>query len=314
MVLVILGGMTVGFILLTQSLFGVRRVATNGMYQGMSPSTGSVAMGPGGGIAQSLDAVAEYMMPEKGRSEPATAIMPPYPQPIDDALTVDERVYLKTAAYGVVADNVASYMQAVTNYVLSVDGRVLQSSMNTTDKWATGYLYVKVPVEKFDEANQTVVTNADEVVSQAVNAQDQTGTVVNYQEQVQELEERKADLELQLEEAETEVEKKRIEQQIKQVETQIQQAQERLTTQQTEVAYGALTVQVADSDKYFNPTGTGDGDLSDTLSEAWDAVVEILLVGVRLLIWVGVFAILWLPLVLVIWLIAKWLKKPKVQQ
>lgn len=312
-IVLVLGAVTVGLILFSRTFLGVTTSVAPSGY-------GGVSMGmtrPMGSVQRSLDTVAESMIPQMMNKGGGTAaIMPPYPypQPVDDALTVDERLYLKSAAYSVVAKNVSEYMKALTAYVLSVNGRVLQSNLNTYDKGTSAYLYVKVPVEKFDEANQTVVAQADKVVNQSVNAQDQTGQVVNYQEQITELESRKADLELQLTEAKTDAEKKRLDQQITQVEKQIEAMQKNLTNQQTEIAYAAISIQAADNAKYFNPGGTNNGDLGGTVSEAWDSVVSILMIVVRLAIWVGVFAILWLPIVLIVWFIAKWLNKPKGQQ
>ncbi|MBU1104674.1 MAG: hypothetical protein ABII16_00295 [Patescibacteria group bacterium] len=78
-------------------------------------------------------------------------IVSPYITP-DAALNVENRVYEKYSSFSVVVDSVEKYTSNLTNYFLSIGGRILSSNLNTSDKTTVASLTVKVPVEKFNVA------------------------------------------------------------------------------------------------------------------------------------------------------------------
>jgi hypothetical protein len=95
---------------------------------------------------------------------PEPDIYPYYGQ--DYALDVEQRVYEKSSNHTVVVDNVAQYMQQTREYLVSLGGRIINSSSGTTEmyqenpflnnKYNYGNIYAKVPVEKFEEAQNMI--------------------------------------------------------------------------------------------------------------------------------------------------------------
>ncbi len=228
----------------------------------------------------------------------------PLPGTSDNALEVDERVYEKNGRYDLVTAEVDQYMQRTKEYLLSIDGRILSSNINTTERYQFGYMRSKVPVAKFEEASQRLTENIDKIVNQQVNAIDKTGQKVELENKLTKLEEEKLDLEIQLEEAETELEKKRLQLQIKRIENQIEQTKKMQDSLSERVDYATLTITVADSEAYFNPR-TYRPSLIEQVKQAWDSMSNLLYLFGYVIIWFAVYSLLWLPLVLLVYFLSK---------
>lgn len=229
--------------------------------------------------------------------------MPPYFG--NDALSVSQRQYETYASYNVVVKNVANYLNQLRDSYLAMEGRVLNLSINTTGKYQNGYLSAKVPVSSFDVATQQATTGIEKVVNQSQNTTDVTGIAVNLDEQIQQLETQRSQREVDLLEAKTDVEKKRIQLDINRLQNQIESLKKQKETQQTQVQYATITVSAASSEKVFNPSTRP--DLWETLTLAFDSVVNNLYTVAQFFIWAAVYAIVLLP---AIWLLSK-LRQPK---
>ncbi len=233
----------------------------------------------------------------------------PYQPPSNnDALEVDDRVYQKTGYYQLVANDAAQYLQQLKEYILSIDGRVLSTNLNSNQRYQYGTLVAKVPVAKFEEATQRVTEGVDKVMSENVNAQDRTSQEVTLNNKLDSLEEEKLDKEIELEEATTTLAKKQIELDIKRLENQIQQVQTQQKTLSEKVDYSTLSVSVADSEAYFNP-GSYKPSIKEQIRQAWESVSGILYIIVYVAIWFSVYSILWLPLIALVFLLKRKTKK-----
>ncbi|MBD3279881.1 MAG: DUF4349 domain-containing protein [Candidatus Pacebacteria bacterium] len=242
-------------------------------------------------------------------SEPATARrIPVPPSGNDDALATDDRVYQKTAYHEVVVNDVGQYTQQLKGYFLSIDGRVLSSSMNSGDKYQSSYLMVKVPEAKFTEATNRVTNDVDKVVSENISAYDRTGQYVNTQDKLANLQEQKIEKELELTQAQTELAKKQIQLEIDRLERQITQAQQRLENVTEDVTYATLQITAANNQRYFGRQ-SGQPTLREELTDAWESMSTVLYFLARLGIWIGIYAIIWLPAVLIVkWVVKKFKK------
>ncbi|MEA2057030.1 MAG: DUF4349 domain-containing protein [Patescibacteria group bacterium] len=221
-----------------------------------------------------------------------------------DALEVENRIYEKIASYDFIVNQVDQYFRSVKEYVLSIDGRVLNSYISSTERYQYGYMTTKVPVDKFEEATQRVADNTKKTINQQVNSLDKTGQSVQLEDALTRLEEQKLDLEIQLEEAETDLEKKRIQLQISRIENQIEQTKQSQENLSERVSYATLTVSAADSEAYYKP-GTYQPTLKEQIDEAWTSFKGLLYLFAYVGIWFAVYSLLWLPLVLLVFFLAK---------
>lgn len=235
----------------------------------------------------------------------------PYiPPPVkNEALEVEERLYQKSAYFSLVVSDVSKYVKGVTNYFVSIKGRILSSDINTTGKWESATLVVKVPVERFDEANLRIKEEAKKIISESISAQDETGDYVSAFEEVQRLKKEKIEKQKQLLMTSKKAEKEAIELQIKYLDEQINKTYQKVTDVKNRLAYASISLRVSNNERYFSGTQKNlKPDLWEVVQQAFGALVELMYLIAYFLIWVIVFGILWLPAVLIIRLIWKKVK------
>jgi hypothetical protein len=270
----------------------------NSMFRMMDGFLGSDYMmddiGVGGGI------VSEQIEP-MGYA-PDIGIMPPYYG--DDALYATERFYEKSSYHSVVVSNVDTYIRGLKEYFASIDAIILNSSMSSYDKYDSASLFVKVPVDSFDEATIRISQDVKKVVDESISSSDITGQVVNTQDTVIALQEQKALKEAQLKDATTEVEKSRIQIEINRLDRQIEAAQKAQENVESRTLYASMSVTAASSEKYFNPGTVGDFDYE--FQRAWESLKSFIKVLLVFGIWLAVYSIIWAP---IIWLVGKIVKK-----
>lgn len=301
-------------LLVVNMMFGARvsRVDYGGSYESGGPAVGMAPLQK----ESFIGSVGEVLSPSLGApssrstyySRPTVA-----PMPTDDALEVDERVYRKSSRYDVVVKELADYMQQIKEFVLSIDGRVLSSSMQASGKIAYGQMFIKVPVAKFEETNLRIVTGVDEVVSEQVSAEDETGKVVSLEEQIADLEAQLLEKQIELGQETDEAKRRRLEAEIKRLEQQIASLKTRMEGVEATVEYASVGLRAANTIEYFDPSGERPVDLWDEIKEAWSSVFAILLVLARALIWIVIYGVLWLPIILIVKFASGKLKKPKAE-
>ncbi len=271
------------------------------LFSGMFLGSGFSGLREGGGFSgiavdQRLSGPAETMV---NKMMPEVIPVPPMYSG-DDALDQVKRDYEMWSSYSVLVEDVNGYVTALKSYIGSVEGRVLSSSMSKNDGYMYAHLTLKVPTDRFDEANGKVMDGVKEVISENVQVSDVTGTSVRLENQMQRMQEEQLELELQIEESVNIAEKRRLEFQLEQKKTQIEAMQSQIEAQSERIEYGTVNVAVASGEVYF---GTSDGDeikIQAELKQAWEVVWYLLQRALVLLIWTLVFSILWLPLVLIL--------------
>lgn len=234
-----------------------------------------------------------------------------YPQPIGgDALDTEDRSYTKNSSHQVVVKDVTAYIKQMREYILSIDGRVLSTSTNTTEKYASGYIYAKVPVAKFEEATGRVTEGVQKVMDESINASDVTGQVVGIADKLQSLQDQKALKEAELAEAKAKNSSAtvtlRLQQEINRFNQQIDALQKQQQATTNEVEYASVSISAASSERYF-----AGSEYQPTFWEEIQNAIESLggsgRVIARLIIWTAVYSVIWLPIMLVV----KWLKRGK---
>ena len=277
----------------------------------MSGSFSRISMSMGTGMR----GVSQPMMIEDGReinqdmavssANSKIAMMPPY-YGGDDALEVSERSYEKYGNYSVVVDDVPAYLRGIKEYALSIGGVILNSNMSTSSRYQYGDLYIKVPVEKFDEATSRVTENVEKVVNENISASDITGQVVGTENSVQRLLDQKKLVEARIEEAKTPTEKAKIQIELDSLDRQIEAAERAVTVTEQRVAYATLSVSAADSQRHYEYDGSV--DIGDEFSRAWQSLKSSIKLLLTAGIWLVVYAIVWLPVVLIIRKIGDWIR------
>jgi len=228
-----------------------------------------------------------------------------------NALDVNNRVYMKTSSFGVVVPDVTRYVTDMTAYFTSIQGRILSSQMNTYGKYMYAYMTVKVPVDKYDEANMKVRNGVKKILNQSVNSTDETGTYTNVTTNLADLEQKKLDKEKELLTVYTDAEKKRIQLEIDQLSYQIKYSQDQVKQVDETVNWATVTITASDSESYFKPYDpSASTDLKDVLDQSLSQLGRLFIMIAALLIQVLVFSVLWLPVLLVIKLVVSKIHRP----
>lgn len=236
-----------------------------------------------------------------------------YPYPGDDALDVVERVYQKYSYHEVVVDDVTVYSQQLREYFLSIEGRVLSTSVSSSKKYSQAYLVVKVPVAKFEEATNRVSQGVEKIVNESINAQDETGQMVSATSTLEKLQEQKSLKEIELLEATTEVARRRIQLDIDRLNRQIDQATQALEGVEGQVEYATISVSATNNERFLNPYG--EPTVREEIDRAWESVQGIARLLISLVVWVVVYAVLWLPVVVLVkWVMGRVRRNRKEQE
>lgn len=233
------------------------------------------------------------------------------PYPTDEALDVTNRVMEKSSFHQLVVDDVSTHVNSLKDYVNSLGGLMLNSTVSQEDKYQTAYLTAKVPVDRFDEAVASVSQGAKKVFTERVNAYDVTASVVNLQEEIVRLEAEISEKEAEIAEYErASLEWQRANNQLTSLQRQLDNVKNQLENTEERVEYSTMTIILANSERYFKgQMGVYEPDLVDVVREAWESLGSSLRFVVMAVIWLAVYSVLWAPVVLVIW----WLKKRKDQ-
>lgn len=237
-----------------------------------------------------------------------------YPYPYiapSDALGEDNRVYLKYANHSVVVNNVSEYVSQLRDYFLSIEGRILNTSINEMDRYQVVNMTIKVPVEKFDEASMKVSSGVKKVVNESISTQDITGEIVSQDEEVMriqaEIDEKEADL---AELTENTAEWRRIRTQLGNLEDQLERMSKSAANYKENVMYATLSVTAAENERYFRGAYGYYGnrpDLAEIFDRAWWSAKGNIGNVLSALVWLAVYSIFWAPIVILIW----WLKRRK---
>ena len=192
----------------------------------------------------------------------------PYYYQDDLGLDVENRLYDRSANYSVIVDDVQGYMRSMREYILSVDGVVLNDNFSQGSRWNSGNLFAKVPVEKFSEASTRVTENVKEIFNSSSNSSDVTGSHVRASDRVSETEVMLAETQADLEVAQTNLEKAesgsvqwrqfrteviQLENRVKMYESQLKQYRASVDSIETQVEYATISISASDSKRYFDP-------------------------------------------------------------
>lgn len=224
-------------------------------------------------------------------------------------LDADYRLYNRSANYDVIVKDVQVYLRTMREYVLSIDGVVLNDSFNQSDDWKAGSLYVKVPVEKFSEVGDRIVENVKEVYSSSSNSSDITGSHVSAEDRVETINQQIADTTASLEASRALLAKAQegssewrqyrsevlqLENRLASYERQLEQLQKNVESIEGQAEYASIMIAAADSKRYFDPNGNL--PLMEQLLRALESLGSSGYVVASFLIWVAVYSVIWMPI------------------
>ncbi len=255
-----------------------------------------------GGVSSKMayQATDSYMMP------------PVYPGYDDYSLSVENRLYEKYADFSVVTKDVQGYLRAMREFVLSVNGVVLSDAFSNSKEYTSGSLYVKVPVESFEQAAMRATEGVKEVYSSSMSSSDVTGMHQNATDMVTNVEEELTMVKAQLSDAQLSLSKVEegsalwrqyrnevlsFERNIRNLEKQLESFKQNVTSVETQVEYATLNITAADNKRYYEPMPyyNGGSSLWYHFENARASLGQFGYTVSVFLVWFLVYAVVWMP-------------------
>lgn len=272
------------------------------------PTAGGISMATDTATGMATDSFATSGYADPGYSAYG---YPPYTYiSSGDAMGIDSRIYLKSAYHSVVVNDIGVYINQLKEYFLSLDGRILNTSIDQIDRHQVASITAKIPVDRFDEATAKVTSGVKKVVSENISSQDTTGEVVAQDDEIArikgEIDKKEADL---AELTENTAEWRRVRTQIENLEAQLARISKSTENFKESVMYATLSVSAADNERYFRGGYYGhEPGFPEIFDEAWWSAKGHLGRVLSAVVWISVYSIFWAPIVLLIW----WLKRRKI--
>lgn len=230
---------------------------------------------------------------------PSQGIMPIYDQYAPTETT--DRLIIKNGNMGIQVNDVAATLSTLGTKIEALGGFVISSNVYNIERAPQGYLQVRVPVEKFEEA-RSVVRSSGKLTSDSVSGQDVTEEFVDIEARLKNLKATEEQFLNILNEAQDVEDILAVQRELSNVRAQIESYEGRkdylsksaqFSTLSIELTTNPEEVPIVDEKKPWQPLAV--------LKDASRGLVELGQGMVNFLIWIIVFLPVWLVVGLIIW-------------
>ncbi len=224
---------------------------------------------------------------------------------------VKERLVIKESTLSLLVKNVVEIQTAITQKAQGLGGYLVQSSISHPEETevTSGWITVRIPQGKLEEALNYFRGLAVRVVSETISGQDVTDEYVDIEARLATLLKTKAKLEEILAKAEKAQDMLEVQRELISLQEQIDSFKGRKNYLEKSAQLSRVTIYLA----------TDELALPYVPSETWRPKVIFKqavrsLIGTfrklgTLIIWVGVYSVIWLPAFGIYWAIRRWRKK-----
>ncbi len=211
---------------------------------------------------------------------------------VDLPSTAEERMIVRTGDMSLVVNDVVESRDEIAQLAVSLDGYVVSSRISGEEQDRTGWISIRVPDEKFDQALAEIRDLAVRVTSESTDSQDVTEEYVDLQSRLNNAEATESQYLALLEKAEDVDDILRIYESLSRVRSEIEQIKGRMQYLERTSSMSLISV-------YLKPVATA----KPLVRAGWNAL-EVLKSAVRGIVtfgqWLGVAAI-WLIIFSPIW-------------
>lgn len=219
-----------------------------------------------------------------------------YQPPVASAPEVKNRLVVQESYLSLLVKNVAQSLESIKKQTVSLGGYMVESNLSSPQEAASGYITVRVPEGKLEEALNSFRSLGMKVVSENLKGTDVTDQYVDIEARLKPLQENKTRFEEIMKQATKIEDILRIQQEIISLQTQI----DNLRGQQN---YLEKTAQMSKITIYLS---TDELSLPYAPSQPWRPsvvfkhAIRSMLGSLQklgsLIIWVAVYSVIWLPI------------------
>lgn len=218
---------------------------------------------------------------------------------------IEERMVVKSAGLSLFVKNVRDTISEIETYTKSIGGYLVDKSLNEPRESSTGYVTLRVPSEKMEEALAYFGKKAVRVVNESVYGADITDQYTDTQAQLEILEKTKAIFVGMLNQATTFDQTLRAQREILSVQTQIDDVKGQIEYMKATAKTSLISIDLS----------TDELELGYAPADSWrpgvifKMAIRNLIANIRkignLTIWAGVYGIIWIPALIVVLVLKK---------
>jgi hypothetical protein len=232
-------------------------------------------------------------MPDQGYGAAA-------PQP-----DIEERMVVRSAGLSLFVKNVRDTISEIESYTKSIGGYLVDKSLNEPKESSTGYVTLRVPSEKLEEALAYFGGKAVRVVNESVYGVDITDQYTDTQAQLEIMEKTKAIFVGMLNQAATFDQTLRAQREILDVQTQIDDIKGQIEYMKATAKTSLVSIDLS----------TDELELGYAPADSWrpgvifKMAIRNLIANIRKIgnfaIWTGVYSVIWVPALIIVLVLRK---------
>ncbi len=206
-----------------------------------------------------------------------------------------ERLVIQNADLSIVVADPATKMKSIEQMAENLKGYVVssnlyQTSTSTNVKVPEGQITIRVPVEKLDEALETIKSDTIEVQSENRSGQDVTKDYVDLQSRLKNLEATEAQLVKIMQDATKTEDVLNVFNQLTSIREQIEVVKGQIQYYEESAALSAISVRVV-AEESVQPIEVGGWKITGTARNAFQSLIDFAQGFVRFLIWLIILII-----------------------
>ena len=219
----------------------------------------------------------------------------------DTSNTVDRKL-VKTGTLTLEVNDISKIQDEITALAIQMNGYVVSSNQSgEEDKEPGGFISIRIPVDKFDEALQKIKPLAVKVLYETTNSQDVTEQYTDLNAQLHNLEATEAQYLELLKKADNVKDMLDVQRELSNVRGNIDSIKGRIQYLDRTSDMSLIEVTL----KKNKPVGESKWDVLNILKSAVDGLVTFGQVIVTIIIWLLVFAPVWIIILVIIFLIRR---------
>jgi hypothetical protein len=219
----------------------------------------------------------------------------------------DDRKIVRTGSLNLEVADISKSLDEIAAIASQYNGYVVSSNQRGDNDSPTGYISIRVPADKFNDALQKLKTLATKVTYENTNSQDVTEQYLDLKAQLKNYEATEAQYLELLKKAETVKDILEVQRELSTVRGSIERTKGRIQYIERTSDMSLIEINLQKS----KPIGQSTWDVGGIFKSAVDGLIVFAKVLLGILIWVLVFAPLWIIVLVIIFVVRKKRNKAK---
>ena len=215
-------------------------------------------------------------------------------------VTVDRKI-VKTGSMTMEVEDITRAQEEITTIAGQLNGYVVSSSKQADDDQPSGFISIRVPADRFNEALQRLRSVAVKVTYENTNSQDITEQYADLEAQLHNFEATEAQYLELLKKADNVKDILEVQRELSNVRENIERVKGRILYLERTSDMSLIEISL----KKAKPLGESTWDIPGIFKTAVDGLIVFSQILLGILIWVLVFSPIWIVAIAIIWIIKR---------